>query len=212
MKQRKLTPEILDDLPALDPAAIRSRRDLALVNAIMGNYHWLAAQMAGAGHWLELGAGAGSLARHFSSHTAIKVTGVDFAPRPESWPVDWNWHQGDLFEFLRNPSSAEPTGIAACLFLHHFTNQQIGEIGKLIPESVCHLAFTEPARYTAHIIQGYTGFPLFNHVTRHDMIVSIEAGFRKNELAEALKLNQKDWKWNQTRTFWGGYRFSAQRI
>ena len=37
MMNRRVEPELLDDLPANDPRAIRSRRDLRLVNALMGN-------------------------------------------------------------------------------------------------------------------------------------------------------------------------------
>jgi hypothetical protein len=210
MNHRKLTPEILDDLPSDDPAAIRSRRDLVIVNLMMGNYRWLSSRMKSGETWLELGAGAGTLANHIKNPAEITVTGVDFAPRPAHWHEPWPWHQGDLFAFLTEQAS-EATGIAASLFLHHFTDEQLADIGQAIPESVGHLIFSEPARYFGHKIQGWLGFPLFNHVTRHDMIVSIEAGFRGDELAKAMKLDREEWDWSQNCNFWGAYQFEARR-
>ncbi|MDF1753776.1 MAG: class I SAM-dependent methyltransferase [Verrucomicrobiales bacterium] len=211
MNQRKLTPEILDELPPDDPAAIRSRKDLKIINRMMGNYSWISSRMAEIGGlWLELGAGAGSLSGYISDRGKLKVTGVDFAPCPERWPEEWSWHQGDLFAFLADQNH-EAKGIAANLFLHHFTDDQLGEIGKRIPSRVDTLVFSEPARYFSHKIQGWLGFPIFNHVTRHDMIVSIEAGFRGDELAEAMRLSRDEWQWQCSRSFWGAYRFEARR-
>ncbi|OYU98743.1 MAG: hypothetical protein CFE26_27060, partial [Verrucomicrobiales bacterium VVV1] len=37
---RQLVPELLDALPAADPAAVHSRRDLRRINALMGNTRW----------------------------------------------------------------------------------------------------------------------------------------------------------------------------
>jgi hypothetical protein len=38
---RTVRPEILDSLAAEDPAARRSRQDLRLINALMGNFRWV---------------------------------------------------------------------------------------------------------------------------------------------------------------------------
>ena len=43
--KREVEPEILDGLPAGHPDAIRSRRDLRLVNALMGNQRWILKQL-----------------------------------------------------------------------------------------------------------------------------------------------------------------------
>ena len=42
---RVLAPEILDHLPVDHPAARRSRRDLRLANALMGNHRWLGREL-----------------------------------------------------------------------------------------------------------------------------------------------------------------------
>ena len=211
MNQRKLTPEILDELPADNPEAIRSRRDLAFIDKLMGNYRWMANRMKSGGQWLELGAGSGTLATHLKDVPNIEVTAVDFAPRPDTWPPHWDWHQGDMFDFFADAEIAAD-GIAASLFMHHFTDSQLGKIGAMIPASVNHLLFTEPARHFGHKIQGWMGFPIFNRVTRFDMIVSIEAGFRGDELPIAIGLDKTQWKWTQSHSFWGAYRLEAFRI
>ena len=41
MKPRVVIPELLDHLPADEPEALRSRRDLRRVNWLMGNERWL---------------------------------------------------------------------------------------------------------------------------------------------------------------------------
>src|SRR4051794_21778458 len=64
--ERTVKPEWLDELPADDPRAVRSRRDLRLVNRIMGHARILRAGLDGAiatdsPHIAELGAGDGTL-------------------------------------------------------------------------------------------------------------------------------------------------------
>lgn len=210
MIERRLTPELLDELPSDDPAAIRSRKDLSFINEVMGNYRWIASRMNRPGNWLEIGAGTGSLARQIPGTGSVRVTGVDFAPRPDTWPESWDWHQGDLFEFFDSGVS-EIEGLVANLFLHHFTDAQLRRIGSLVPGTASRLLFSEPARYPLHQVQARMGFPFFNSVTRHDMMVSIEAGFRENELGAALGLDPGEWSCEVNRTFFGAYRFEASR-
>ncbi len=211
MKDRKLTPEILDELPADDPEAIRSRRDLRWINMAMGNYQWIASQIT-PGRWLELGAGDGSLAAQVGSRAGLHIDGLDLAPRPEDWPAEWGWQQGDLFALLpKLAADRQPTGLVANLFLHHFTDEQLATIGTLIPDTIERLLICEPARSSAHIWQGLAIYPFINRVTRHDMIVSIEAGFREGELPYALGLDSSQWVWHEYRSLLGAYRLEAQR-
>lgn len=210
MTERKLTPEILDELPPDNPAAKRSRKDLAFINGVMGNYRWIASRMNRPGVWLEMGAGTGSLATQLSGLDGVRVKGIDLAPRPGIWPEPWDWQQGDLFDSL-DSGVGEVEGVVANLFLHHFTDEQLRRLGSLIPSSAGRLLFSEPARYRFHQAQARMGFPFFNSVTRHDMMVSIEAGFRADELATVLGLDSVEWSWKTTRTFFGAYRFEANR-
>ncbi len=210
---RIVTPEFLDELPADHPDAIRSRRDLRRVNAVMGNYRWIARKMADhdveIDQWLELGAGDGELANHIEFRKP--VTGLDFAPRPAGWPEAWDWKSGDLFSTL--PDIARQSGaigIVANLFLHHFSDEQLGAIGELFGRKVKVLIFSEPARNWIHRAQGYLAHPFINHVTKHDMHVSIEAGFRKSELIDLLRLNDRFQVVESSHSLFGSYRVVAR--
>ena len=85
---RRIEPELLDELPASDPRAIRSRRDLRRVNALMGNAGVIArAVLQGCGgrpprQLVDLGAGDGTfmlrLAKRLSpAWPNVEVTFVD---------------------------------------------------------------------------------------------------------------------------------------
>ena len=54
--KRQIVPEILDSLSGDDPGALRSRRDLRLINFLMGNERWILKQNHYGG-MIELGAG-----------------------------------------------------------------------------------------------------------------------------------------------------------
>lgn len=208
--RRNVVPEILDELSADDPEAIRSRTDLRRINAVMGNYRWIARQMDQhtATQWLELGAGDGSIARQFPAPDQRCVTAIDLAPRPPHWPDQWAWESGDLFA-MKMPTVG---GVIANLFLHHFEAPALDEIGDQIRRtgaSVC--IFSEPARRRLHHIQGALAHPLINRVTRHDMHVSIDAGFRGDELVRLLGFADSDWTFTLNETFWGAYRLILTR-
>ncbi len=213
MKERKVIPEILDSLAQDDPRAKRSRRDLGLINAIMGNYRWLARKMGGADssdphHWIETGSGDGPLAVYRDRFPGT-VSGLDFAPRPRDWPANWQWIEGDLYETLPNALPPQGrAGLVANLFLHHFDDAMLGALGKILNERVARLYFVEPARETIFRVLGYGLFPFVNEVTRHDLQVSIGAGFRRGELAPTLGLDDS-WSVRETVTLLGAYRFEA---
>jgi len=188
-----------------------------MINFLMGNYRWVARELAGAQettHWVELGAGSGSLVSALSKEMIeqIKVTGIDFAPRPVDWPDHWDWKQGDMFEIL-NTSSEIPgeSGVIANLFLHHFTDEQLNELGKTLTDTFSLILACEPVRRKLHQWQGCLLYPLVNQVTRHDMQVSIEAGFLNSQLGELFLNERDDWTTRIDQTFLGSYRFSASR-
>jgi hypothetical protein len=200
---RTVQPELLDSLPADDPAAVRSRRDLRVINAIMGNHRWLWRRV-GRATAIELGAGDGSLARKLP-----EVTALDLAPAPDDLPTSVEWRQGDLFQTL---PTVEGEIIVACLILHHFKAGPLAELGHLINQSAAHRVIAaEPYRSAFAIAEGYTLFPFVNHITRHDMIVSIRAGFRRGELAAALRLDTEKWSVVESVTLFGALHFEATR-
>lgn len=215
-ESRTVLPEILDELPVDDPEAIRSRRDLRLINFAMGNYRWVSQKMAGLRSeepglkWTEIGAGDGNLWRHLSAHAreTATVTGIDLAPRPTGWPAHWNWLQGDLFDHL---DSAPEGGLVACLFIHHFEKDALRQIGGKLGR-FRRLLFSEPARYPIHHWQGLATRPFVNRVTRHDLHVSINAGFRLGELEAALGLSRDEWEIHEHRSWMGALRLEARRL
>ena len=100
---RTLVPEILDSLPPDDPAALRSRRDLRLINVLMGNQRWasraIQAHLDSNASVVEVGAGEGQLCQRLQV-AGYRVTGCDLAPRPAELAVSIDWRQGDLFAEL----------------------------------------------------------------------------------------------------------------
>ena len=75
--ERVVEPEILDELSGDDPRALRSRRDLRLINFLMGNERWILKQVRSADSMVELGAGDGSLTRKLTKYGS--VTGLDLS-------------------------------------------------------------------------------------------------------------------------------------
>ena len=141
---RRLETELLDVLPAHDPAAARSRRDLRLLNAVMLHPGIMARRMRrhavdAPRRIIELGAGDGSLmlrlgrrlARHWSGVATILVDRQDIVTHETRQAISsLGWREDhvtqDVFEYL---AIAEPADlIIVNLFLHHFRPQQISEI------------------------------------------------------------------------------------
>ncbi|MFT5466396.1 MAG: hypothetical protein ACI8UO_001496 [Verrucomicrobiales bacterium] len=210
MTNRVLVEEILDHLPADDPDAIASRRDLLRLNRIFGNFRWIKRALSGATEVVELGAGDAHLARQaVELRSDLKWTAIDLAPRPLDLPDSIDWCQGDLFEQLPKISG---DALVANLFLHHLDDAQLRELGQQLLRFrlvVC----SEPARFRIFHAGGYA-LRIFglNRVTKHDLHVSIDAGFRGRELPEMLGLDPKIWKIGIRHTMLGMYRMVAEKV
>ena len=212
--QRRVEPELLDALPTDDPSAQRSRRELRLINAIMGNHCWLAREMRRSVRpgWrvLELGAGEGTFGARLVSSGICEprqLTGIDLALRPAAWPAGAAWMQGDVFA----GALPEAEIVVANLFLHHFDPEALAQLGARLPAKCRILLASEPARRRLHLAQGVllSIFALLSRVTRHDMGISIRAGFLGDELPRALGIG--GWKCETSTTFVGAHRLRAVR-
>lgn len=213
--QRLLEPELLDHLPSDDPAAIRSRSELRLINGIMGNHRWILRRLKAVikPGWrvLELGAGDGGLCGALIASgicAAKQITAIDLAPRPDALHPDVTWMRKSIFEMDQLPAAEV---VIANLFLHHFEADQLATLGsKLSPETRVMLA-CEPTRKRFHLAQGALLAALadFNDVTNHDMLTSIRAGFVGAELSQLVGL--QGWRCSMSCTMLGAYHMEAVR-
>ncbi len=206
---RKLTPELLDSLPADDSGAIASRKDLARINSIMGNYRWILRSIPdNATEIVELGAGSGDLIHRISKDfPGAKCIAYDLASRPAKLRKRVIWKQVDI---LKSTFAVPGATLVANLILHHFTDDQISSLAPSISQ-FRELIFSEPHRAKAPLAFGKFAAPLLHPVTRHDMRVSIEAGFQKNELSALLHLDSSKWIVKETTDFRGALRFHAKQ-
>ena len=84
---------------------------------------------------------------------------------------------------------------------------QLGRLGALV--GGCRvLCFCEPWRSQLALWEGRLLYPFMNRVTRHDMMVSIRAGFRRGELPKVLGLGE-EWTVQEQCTKLGAYRLLA---
>lgn len=205
---RLVLPEILDELDASDQRAMRSRRDLRLVNWFMRGEKWILREldkMSGVERVVELGAGSGSLASSIIGQWPnMEMIGVDLMPRPEHLDDRVLWWQGDVFDY---DAYDESTVVVTNLFLHHFEVPELSQLGRKMG-GIRALLAAEPYRGAMSLLMGRCLFPFVNDVTRHDMAVSIRAGFRPGELAKMLGINLG---WSECRGVFGGIRLRGVR-
>jgi hypothetical protein len=204
LKTRRLEPELLDQLPADDPRAMRSRRDLKRINGFMANARSIAATLrAGAGkrqlHTIvDLGSGDGhamlQVARRLAPHVSRDVTVilqdrqniVSADTRDAFVALGWRAEtvSADIFDFLDRAGTSPIDAITANLFLHHFTDEQLTRLfagaAKLAPLFVA----CEPRR-TKFVVEVSRLLWLAgcNDVSVHDAITSARAGFASRELS-----------------------------
>jgi O-methyltransferase domain len=211
--KRIVIPELLDHLPFDDPEAKRSRRDLRRINFFMGNERWICRAVrkfpeAASNGIVEIGAGDGELCQRLASLIPeVEVTAYDLAPAPESPGSRVIWHQGDVFK------SPVPTGggvLVANLFVHHFEGEALAELGRWMRNFEV-IILNEPDRSRLPHVLGGLMHPFMNRVTRHDMHVSIDAGFQRGELGNWLGLSGSGWQLRETSTWRGARRVVASR-
>lgn len=210
MMKRVVEPEILDSIDPRDSRAIRSRRDLRMINFLMGNERWIVDQVAAhpssaAKGITELGAGSGELLGRLARFGP--AAGYDLLPRPLRLPKDVVWKQGDLWQ---HADEIEGGILVANLFLHHWLPDDLLRLGALA-ERFELLVFVEPLRTSAAGKLGSCLRPFVSDVTKHDMMVSIRAGFVAGELPELLGLSAR-WKISERSDWRGGHRVLASRV
>ena len=200
---RSVMPELLDELPADDPHAIRSRRDLKTVNTLMGTADIMASALLQGPRvrrpdtLVELGAGDGTLLLEIARRLAPNWNGlravlVDQQPLVTAQTCAQfealSWHvesvQADVLQWLRERAAHTVDVTVANLFLHHFGERDLGVLLHEVARQTrtflaCEPRRSRPALATAAML-GLVGC---NRVTVHDATISVRAGFRDQELS-----------------------------
>ncbi|HZL45488.1 MAG TPA: hypothetical protein VFC28_04615 [Opitutaceae bacterium] len=213
MTPRIVQAELLDSLSHDHPDARRNRRDLRVINALMGNYRWLARTLAAHARpdelILEVGAGTGELALQLRSQ-GWQVDGLDTWPRPAAWPASARWHRTDLRTFTGFDAYDVVYGN---LIFHQFTAAELAAVGHGLQSHARLLVACEPERRQKSQRLFRVIAPLLgaNHISRHDGHVSIAAGFQRDELPHLLGLEAARWAWRCSTTAFGANRMVAWR-
>ena len=201
---RRVLPEILDALPPDDPRAVRSRRDLRLVNRIMRARALLlrgldSALPAPPRRLVEIGAGDGTLLLDVARKRArrwpgVQVTLLDLKPvvtnetlgaiRALGWSVEVL--EADVLEALAGPLIERESVVFANLFVHHFEGHRLSKLLEGLAARVRAFVCCEPRRARVPLVGSHLlGLIGCNSVTRHDAVVSVHAGVRDRELSTA---------------------------
>jgi hypothetical protein len=192
---RRVEPEWLDELPAGNPRAMRSRRDLKRVNAMMSNARIVARGLPReARRVAEIGAGDGAFALRLVQglHGDGELTLLD---RQDIVPAatlealarrGWRARavRADVFDWLRDDATPAFDVIVANLFLHHFEPRRLTVLLELVAARTRVFVACEPRRSGAAMLGSrLLGLAGCNDVTRHDAVVSVRAGFRDREIS-----------------------------
>ena len=201
--KRLVAQEILDELDAADPRAVRSRRDLRLVNWFMRGESWIVSELRkieGRERVVELGAGDGYLAAIVLEQLpGVEVVCVDLIDRPNDLDQRATWWRGDVLDY---DGYGEDAVVVANLFLHHLGSAELKQLGGMM-QGVRGVLAAEPYRAALSLMLGRCLYPFVNDVTRHDMAVSIRAGFRGGEIGHLLG---NEWGWSEHKGVFGGIR------
>ena len=231
MINRRVEPELLDQLSANDPRAIRSRRDLRRLNALMGNTGVIARAVLQASggrpprQLVDLGAGDGSFMLRLAKRLRpawpdVEVTLVDqqdivnAETRREFEALSWSARSvaADVFDWLSCTTDPRVDLVTANLFLHHFADPALRRLMELVSSRTNCFAACEPRRYPAALWASRWLWLLgCNSVTRHDAVASVHAGFDGLELS-ALWPGNGSWRLREEAVGLFSHRFVAQRL
>jgi hypothetical protein len=227
---RRLVPELLDELPPDDPRALRSRRDLRIVNRIMGHAGILARAIDSVAsntplRLVELGAGDGTLLERLARLRArrwpnARVTLLDMNPtvrpatlaavRAAGWTVDVV--AADALGWLEQAPRDRDAVLFANLFVHHFEGERLARLLGGIAAHARAFVCCEPRRARFALLGSHLLWAIgCNDVTRHDAVVSVHAGFRGGELTAAWPRGTERWDLAETPTGAFSHLFVARR-
>jgi hypothetical protein len=228
---RRLVPELLDELAPDDPRAQRSRRDLRLVNGIMGHAGLLARALDAVVttsplRLVELGAGDGAVLLRLAKRRAHRwpkaaVTLLDTQPTvpPATLAalraLDWTVEVvvADALEWLDGREANHDNVVFANLFVHHFEGERLARLLAGVAAHARAFVCCEPRRTRLALLGSHLLWAIgCNDVTRHDAVVSVHAGFRHAELgAEWQRAVGPGWRISETPAGAFSHLFVARR-
>ena len=221
MYGRVLEPEWGDMLPPSDPRALRSRRDLVRVNALMGNTRIVRGELRSLGairSLADIGAGDGRFAlavvrklpKRPERITLVDRHGVVDPVAVAAFSTVIVTAESDVFEWLETTTDSFDA-IFANLFLHHFDDAALRRMFALVAQRTRVFIACEPRRGAISVIGArLLGFVGCNDVTRHDAVVSVRAGFADGELS-ALWPSTPGWKLQERARGLFSHSFVARR-
>jgi SAM-dependent methyltransferase len=197
---RRMEVEWLDILPGDDPSAIRSRRDLKRVNAIMFSAGIMTRALAASSNErprsiLDLGSGDGTLMAAIARKLGprwpdVRLTLLDRQPvvsrecRDAIVQAGWQAEivAADVFDYLDRAGRFDI--VTTNLFLHHFDEKGLRRLFASLAEATPLFVACEPWRALLPLAGSRLLWALgCNAVTRHDAVASVRAGFRDRELS-----------------------------
>jgi hypothetical protein len=227
MRERVLTAEILDHLAPDDPRAVRSRRDLARINAVMGQGAIMARMLADFPTpklLADLGGGDGRFMLGVAKRLAKRWQGVtvmiaDRQPivsaetRARFARLGWRCENltGDVFATL---PLIKPDIVSANLFLHHLEDGALARLLALVAERAKGFVACEPRRSGFALLGAkLVGLLGANEVTRHDAVASVRAGFRGTDLSALWPRDRtRVWTLREHGTFPFTHGFTAYAV
>jgi hypothetical protein len=199
---RQVLREWLDELPADDPRAIGSRRDLVRVNTWMLQPLIMARILrlhspATPRTIVDLGSGDGIFMLRVASRLAptwrnVTVILLDRQHIASQDTLDsfaalgWNARSvtAELFDGLELPEMNDVDIVTANLFMHHLSQLQLSRLFARTASLTPLFVACDPRRGALALLGSRLLWVIgCNDVTRHDAIVSVQAGFRNSELS-----------------------------
>ena len=227
---RRVEPEMLDSLPANDPRAVRSRKDLRRVNRIMGTCGLIGSALdpivrgPPSLRVVELGAGDGTLMlriahQHARRWPKVRLGLLDMQPVVLADTLMGFHHAGwdarvmgvDVFEWLAEPDADDAPIVVANLCVHHFDGERLRALLTGIASKARAFVCCEPRRNRF----AYAGAAMMwaigcNGVTVNDGMLSVRAGFNREELS-AMWPDREAWSLREDRVGPFVHRFVAVR-
>lgn len=227
---RSLHSELVDALPADHPAAIETRRDLRLINTLMGHVGILTRSLRKSfpnqqpSRILEIGAGDGDLllrvARRLpGEEKKVEVVFVDLhnlltsQTKADFAALNWDIRlvQGDIFQCLSETNGEKTDVVLANLVLHHFSNSQLTDLFSVAAKKADAFIAIEPRRgawslFFAESLSLIGCGP----VACHDAPLSVRAGFNGRDLS-ALWPRDDNWELLERRAGLFSHLFIARR-